>query len=1374
MDHFKMALDCFFAVWFVVGNVWIFGGHSSSSEAPNLYRLCIVFLTFSCIGYAMPFILCATICCCLPCLISILGFREDLTQTRGATPESINALPTYKFKLKKDGNGEGREINSDGAGEGGIVAAGTEKERVISGEDAVCCICLAKYADNDELRELPCSHFFHMECVDKWLKINALCPLCKFEVHESSGGSPSTASPRRHQGEGRVDGGKRNLPACAQNSNGVPFELLRILPLRQQEFACLRSNGVPLHARRRMWIHIAVALACVFPGAFSMSNNLGTEQLSVPNRQIGQMEPMPNNLGLQHLSIPNKQMGQIEPMPNNLGPQQLPIPNKQMRQMVPMLNKPGSQQLLIPNKRMGQLETMPNNLGSQQLLSNKRRALMEPMVMSNNPGSQQLPSPNKRLAQMKPVSNNPGSQQLSAQNKRTAQMVSMSSKPGSQQLSIPNKRTAQMEPSPKGQTESFESVRSKMRESLAASLTLVPEKQNKLPTVGKSSESEAASTLSQSLSQTHEDSLPTESTSTTTLDISSCAVPERPLETPPSKDHDSAQKYNDGQSVPQEIFTNENTEDSTQTWKCDGQEFELKHVFPVEDASFSNSFLIKDELLQGNGLCWVSDFDIEVVETNEIQSAKRPKFENEEVGGDGREPASQSPQTLAVKIEAELFKLYGGVNKKYKEKGRSLLFNLKDRNNPELRERVMSGEISPERLCSMTAEELASEELSQWRIAKAEEFAQMVVLPDSEVDIRRLVKKTHKGEFQVEIEQDDGVSVEVAVGASSLAQIRPKMSETDAQVPSKPNETKNEVDAVRERSNLGEKNSSSNLTTLPHDGTDLMHGLMVDELKDEEFLPPIVSLDEFMQSLDSEPPFENLRVDAGHTITISDENCSDVSKLDSSDLGSLDPVDTAPDKPDKMDEKRTKTVGNKKSSDTCIESELCHPNGASKIEHVWEGLLQLNISSMVTVIGVFKSGEKTSTKEWPSSLEIKGRVRLDAFEKFLQELPMSRNRAIMVVQFCWKEGSPESGRESLCEVVDSYVVDERVGFAEPVAGVELYFCPPHQRIFEMLAKYLPKDQTEALNATDNGIIGVIVWRKAHVTSAISPNSSSHHKHNSKKQHYLRRQQEKDSNNVNTTTVPPLPLVPPPINRVPPSDDEPIDDVPPGFGPAAARDDDDLPEFEFVGGSNPPVPQFLGPNPSRGPVVTPFRPPPPPVEQMRELIHKYGQTETSSNSLKWQHSRSVGVEVQPWNDDDDIPEWQPQPPQQQLPPPPPLPVHSFQQQTLQLQHFAPAQPHHSLQPRGPLAAPLPIPLQPLQQPQQMHMMQGSQQTVAPSWQQGAWWAPPGSGGHSVQGNGLQPSQFGGQPNEGQFYGMPGFGTMPNGMDWRQDGPRSRGF
>jgi len=197
VERFKIALDCFFAIWFVVGNVWIFGGHSSSSEAPNLYRLCIVFLTFSCIGYAMPFILCATICCCLPCIVALLGFREDPAQGRGASVEVIAGLPTYKFKAKSSNDmkkyKDGSESDCEGgAAEGGVVAVGTEMERPVSAEDAVCCICLGRYTNDVELRELPCTHHFHVECVDKWLKINASCPLCKHDIGGSAAAGEGT------------------------------------------------------------------------------------------------------------------------------------------------------------------------------------------------------------------------------------------------------------------------------------------------------------------------------------------------------------------------------------------------------------------------------------------------------------------------------------------------------------------------------------------------------------------------------------------------------------------------------------------------------------------------------------------------------------------------------------------------------------------------------------------------------------------------------------------------------------------------------------------------------------------------------------------------------------------------------------------------------------------------------------------------------------------------------------------------------------------------------------------------------------------------------------------------------------------------------
>ncbi|RZC58227.1 hypothetical protein C5167_005527 [Papaver somniferum] len=104
--------------------------------------------------------------------MSILGSHEGLNQARRSTTETTNVHDT----------------NAQGVGEGGgTLAAGTEEARIISWKDAVCSICLGKYADNEELKELPCAHFFHVDCVDKWLKKNDSCPLCKHGIRENSG-----------------------------------------------------------------------------------------------------------------------------------------------------------------------------------------------------------------------------------------------------------------------------------------------------------------------------------------------------------------------------------------------------------------------------------------------------------------------------------------------------------------------------------------------------------------------------------------------------------------------------------------------------------------------------------------------------------------------------------------------------------------------------------------------------------------------------------------------------------------------------------------------------------------------------------------------------------------------------------------------------------------------------------------------------------------------------------------------------------------------------------------------------------------------------------------------------------------------------------
>lgn len=46
--------------------------------------------------------------------------------------------------------------------------------------DEDCLICLEKYREKELYRELPkCKHYFHKKCIDKWLKSNAVCPICR-------------------------------------------------------------------------------------------------------------------------------------------------------------------------------------------------------------------------------------------------------------------------------------------------------------------------------------------------------------------------------------------------------------------------------------------------------------------------------------------------------------------------------------------------------------------------------------------------------------------------------------------------------------------------------------------------------------------------------------------------------------------------------------------------------------------------------------------------------------------------------------------------------------------------------------------------------------------------------------------------------------------------------------------------------------------------------------------------------------------------------------------------------------------------------------------------------------------------------------------
>ncbi|KAL6591276.1 hypothetical protein ACP70R_049779 [Stipagrostis hirtigluma subsp. patula] len=89
------------------------------------------------------------------------------TAPRGLKKKAIQALPTVCYK------------------------APTQQQLqvvVLAGE---CAICLAEFAEGDDLRVLPhCAHAFHVACIDTWLAAHATCPSCRSAIIASSPSPP--------------------------------------------------------------------------------------------------------------------------------------------------------------------------------------------------------------------------------------------------------------------------------------------------------------------------------------------------------------------------------------------------------------------------------------------------------------------------------------------------------------------------------------------------------------------------------------------------------------------------------------------------------------------------------------------------------------------------------------------------------------------------------------------------------------------------------------------------------------------------------------------------------------------------------------------------------------------------------------------------------------------------------------------------------------------------------------------------------------------------------------------------------------------------------------------------------------------------------
>lgn len=88
---------------------------------------------------------------------ALLNLAERLGEAkpRGLLKSEIDQLPSYRFNAETH-----------------------------QSEQTCCVVCMCDFEQRQLLRVLPCNHEFHAKCVDKWLKTNRTCPICRGDASE--------------------------------------------------------------------------------------------------------------------------------------------------------------------------------------------------------------------------------------------------------------------------------------------------------------------------------------------------------------------------------------------------------------------------------------------------------------------------------------------------------------------------------------------------------------------------------------------------------------------------------------------------------------------------------------------------------------------------------------------------------------------------------------------------------------------------------------------------------------------------------------------------------------------------------------------------------------------------------------------------------------------------------------------------------------------------------------------------------------------------------------------------------------------------------------------------------------------------------------
>ncbi|OVA16935.1 zinc finger protein [Macleaya cordata] len=159
------------------------GGNSSGYFLQNLSNLGLGYAIAIALGFLvlLSTVLLASYVCCR---------ARNRSRSENPNPNPSNSnngiiLPRIIFVAEDDEDENGRDEENVVTGLDQMVINSYPKfpfcnSKDLGTGDSVCSICLCDYKEGEMLRMMPdCRHFFHLCCVDAWLRLNASCPVCR-------------------------------------------------------------------------------------------------------------------------------------------------------------------------------------------------------------------------------------------------------------------------------------------------------------------------------------------------------------------------------------------------------------------------------------------------------------------------------------------------------------------------------------------------------------------------------------------------------------------------------------------------------------------------------------------------------------------------------------------------------------------------------------------------------------------------------------------------------------------------------------------------------------------------------------------------------------------------------------------------------------------------------------------------------------------------------------------------------------------------------------------------------------------------------------------------------------------------------------------